>query len=675
MATTTTTAADDTVHPSLAARFPPARVRATLRARGAWSPVPTAAARAEWEALPRPIRRRLIAEAEEFLGYAWPALPATRFLDFARDGNRSRYEGPHFARRRAALALALGECAEGRGRFLDDLTNGLWAICEESFWGVPAHNFSRRAPFVGGHRSPAAFALGLPDTAYRVVDLFAAETGALLAWVQYLLADALAGVSPVIPDRLGREITERILVPYRTHDDWWWYGLDPTGRVNNWNPWIHANVLAANLLIEPDAEARAATVDRILVGLDAFLATYGADGGCDEGPGYWDRAGGSLFDCLSLLADATGGALDAFGLPLIAEIGRYIYRMHIGGPWYVNFADGSAQPRPDGDLLRRYGMRIGGESLVRQGVAALDLSVGVTPPSGVPADMVRTHELDAALFADPKHIPSATRRLRVLFGEPAPDTDDRAFPFVREAWQPDIQVLTTREKAGSAWGLFLAAKGGHNAESHNHNDVGQFLVAVDGRPVLIDLGVGEYTRQTFGPERYDLFTMQSQYHNLPLVNGVGQAPGHEFAARDVTATTGDAATGLSLDIAGAYPPEAGIARWQRTVRLERATMKRAARVVLTDAYTLAEPPRSLALHLIAAGAVDMALPGVLVCENHPRPLAVRYDTAAFAVTTERVPIDDPRLTPVWGDSVTRIVFTARQAAAQGEYEITMKIVG
>jgi len=66
---------------------------------------------------------------------------------------------------------------------------------------------------------------------------------------------------------------------------------------------------------------------------------------------------------------------------------------------------------------------------------------------------------------------------------------------------------------------------------------------------------------------------------------------------------------------------------------------------------------------------------VLVCENHPRALALRYDMATFAVTTERVPIDDARLTPVWGDSVTRITFTARQPAAQGNYEITMKIVG
>lgn len=659
----------------LASQFLPARVREALIGRDQWQPVPTATDRAAWARLPRTIQHGLIAEAEAFLGYIWPALPATRFLDFARDGNRGRYEEGHFARRRAVLALALGECTEGRGRFVDDLTNGIWAICEESFWGVPAHNFSGRAPFAGAHRTPQAFALGLPDTAYRVVDLFAAETGALLAWVGYLLADALAEVSPVIPDRLTREITERILVPYRTNDDWWWYGLIPDRHVNNWNPWIHSNVLAANLLIEPDAETRAATVDRVLAGLDHFLAEYGADGGCDEGPGYWDRAGGSMFDCLSLLADASGGALDAFGVPLIAEMGRYVYRAHIGGPWYVNFADGSAKPQPDGDLIRRYGAAIGDESLVRQGVATLDTAVGIWPPDGVSGSIVQAHELDAALFHDTRHILSASRRLRVLFGGTVPEVDDRAYPFVREAWQADIQVLTARETDGSAWGLFLAAKGGHNAESHNHNDVGQFLVAVDGRPLLIDLGVGEYTRQTFGPERYDIFTMQSQYHNLPVVNGVGQAPGREFAAREVKATVTDEATSLSLDIAGAYPREAGIITWRRTVQLERVTAERAARVVLAEEYTLAEPPRSLALHLLSASAVDATLPGVLICENRPRSLVLRYDASRFAVTTERVPIDDTRLTPVWGDHVTRIVLTARNPDAHGSYEITMEIAG
>jgi hypothetical protein len=71
----------------------------------------------------------------------------------------------------------------------------------------------------------------------------------------------------------------------------------------------------------------------------------------------------------------------------------------------------------------------------------------------------------------------------------------------------------------------MAAKAGHNAESHNQNDVGSFIVALDGRPLIIDVGVGVYTRQTFGPGRYEIWTMRSSWHNVSEVDQVLQAAG------------------------------------------------------------------------------------------------------------------------------------------------------
>src|SRR5262249_9663891 len=170
---------------------------------------------------------------------------------------------------------------------------------------VPAHSYSPRFPDAG-----------LPDTGYPVVDLFAAETGALLAWTHYLVGEPLGRAAPVLLDRIVREVEARLLVPYRTVDDWRWLGK-ARWPVNNWNPWIHSNLLAAALLVEADAGERTRTVQRIVEGLDAFVDGYGADGGCDEGPGYWGRAGASLFDCLELLRSASAGRLDAYDEPLI----------------------------------------------------------------------------------------------------------------------------------------------------------------------------------------------------------------------------------------------------------------------------------------------------------------------------------------------------------------------
>ncbi len=106
-------------------------------------------------------------------------------------------------------------------------------------------------------------------------------------------------------------------------------------------------------------------------------------------------------------------------------------------------------------------------------------------------------------------------------------------PQPRDTWLPVIEVMAARDQAGSAHGWYVAAKGGHNNESHNHNDIGEFVVYRDGLPLLIDAGVETYSRKTFSPQRYEIWTMQSAYHNLPTIDGVQQAPGEQFAARDV----------------------------------------------------------------------------------------------------------------------------------------------
>ena len=183
----------------LAQRYTRDQVRAALAA--SWTPYPTAADRAAWEALPAPLRQAYIDAGDTALDYPWPSLPATLFLGVARTGNRNDYETANFERRAMLGGLVLAECMTGDGRYLDQIANGVWLVCEESYWGVPAHLHLQRA----GH--------GLPDTAEPSVDLFAAETASLLAWTDYLLGPQLATVSPLIGPRIHREITHRILDP------------------------------------------------------------------------------------------------------------------------------------------------------------------------------------------------------------------------------------------------------------------------------------------------------------------------------------------------------------------------------------------------------------------------------------------------------------------------------
>lgn len=69
---------------------------------------------------------------------------AAAYMAFCRTGNRADYEKPYFAVRHLLNRLVLAECAAGSGRFLDPIIDGIWRLCEESSWTLPAHNSYRR---------------------------------------------------------------------------------------------------------------------------------------------------------------------------------------------------------------------------------------------------------------------------------------------------------------------------------------------------------------------------------------------------------------------------------------------------------------------------------------------------------------------------------------------------
>jgi len=619
-------------------RYTADRLAAVLLPRESWRPYPTPLERAAWEGLPAGVGEELIARGEAALAAEWPALPATLFLEFARNGNRSRYQGPYYRRRGLLCDLALAECAEGRGRFLDAIADGVWSLCEESYWGVPAHVGMQRA------------GVGLPDTAEPTVDLFAAETASLLAWTGYLLGIALDEVSPLIRPRVSREIWHRILTPCLERDDFWWMGLQAQRAVNNWNPWINSNWLACALLVEEDADRRLAAVEKSMRSLDVFIDSYPEDGGCDEGPSYWGRAGASLFDCLELLYSATGGAIDVFAEPKIREIGRFIYRAHIVDRWFINFADAPARLISNGPLIFRYGRAIGD------------------------AEMQSFGAWLATLTTQRQGVDSLPRQLPGLFTLAAMESVPAVPPLIRDVWLPDTQVAVARAHGGSEAGLFLAAKGGHNAESHNHNDVGHFVVFADGKPVLIDIGVETYSRKTFSAERYDIWTMQSQYHNLPTVNGIMQSYGREFAARDLHYAADDEHAEFALDIAGAWPTDAGILAWRRIF-----TFAREGCITVEDRYRLAAPPKELIFSLMTPCTVSIDAAGIITLGERcwgegldSGRAVIRYPAEKLIAEVEEIAVDDPQLQSAWGDRLYRIVLRAINTNAR-EGEITIRI--
>ena len=598
-----------------------------------WKPFPTAAERDAWSALAAGDREMLIKEGAAFLGKAYEPLPATLFLEYARNGNRSHWEGVQFGRRTHLRHTVLAECAEGKGRFVDDIADGIWAICEESFWGVPAHMGAQKR------------GVGLPDVQEPIIELFSAETGALLAWTRYLLGKQIDKVHPLIRERLEAEVERRLLSVYRNRQDFGWMGLNNDRPVNNWNPWINSNLLTCALLLDGDPARRAQTVHKILTSLDRFLDSYHDDGGCDEGPGYWNRAGASLFECLDLLRSASNGEVNYFDLPLVRQIGAYIYKVHIAGEWYVNFADAPAKVKPDGSLLYRYGKAAGDSDLQAFGAYQYQHSGA--------------------------GLESLGRALPALFQGDEIRKAEARDPLVREAWLDGIQVATARRRAGTTEGFYFATLGGHNAESHNHNDVGNFVVYLNGNPVLIDVGVENYTAKTFSSKRYEIWTMQSAFHNLPTINGVMQAAGRQYEARDVAFHADDASAEFGADLAAAYPTEAGVEKWRRSVRLDRA----ANAVLVTDRFALRGAGK-IEMNLMtpctvrADGERAVILSGGMLGSARVRIAVEAAMVPVFRM--EEIAISDSRLRGSWGNRLCRTVvgWAGLPATSELKFEIT-----
>lgn len=403
-------------------------------------------------------------------------------------------------------------------------------------------------------------------------------------------------------------------------------------------------------------------------------------------------------------------------------MGRYFYRAYIGKDNFINFADASSKVKLSNDLIYRYGRRIDDKTLSDIG-EKMFLEAYETfskadkngePVTRRPSILIR--ELPMLFnYRWISMFSSKTDETIIGYNTKSNMTaiECNADYYVRDVWLKDIYVLTAREQQSSCEGFYIAAKGGHNAESHNHNDVGSFIVYYDADPVIVDPGVERYSGKTFSKERYNLWTMQSSFHNLPTINGCQQNEGRIYKATNVMYHYDDQEAALTMNIEKAYPEESGVYYWKRTCRLSRGSEKY---IEITEDFKLIELSDDIKLTYMtpykpvykSQGDFDNETKGKICLKtkeksennfksdiktdeikeepenmhenelsknmSEGRSLFLQFDNDIFDYSFESIELSDMGLIKQWGNYLYRIILSPKQKVIEGSWSIKIVVI-
>lgn len=593
------------------------------------SSIPDIDDREFWDGLSADLKEELIKEGLRVQGVPWPVILLSDYRDFYETGNRVNYEDKCFFRRIKLSALVMAECVENEGRFIRDILDGIYMILEESSWCHPAHNSHIRD----------AKQTNMPDITAPVIDLFAAETGAVIGVAELVLRPRLNAISDKITEHIEYEIKNRLLIPY-LNEHFWWMG-DEENKAINWTVWITQNILLSfftrrgNFLTESEKEK---ILNQAALSTDYFVMSYGEDGCCDEGAQYYTHAGLCLFGILELLNDLGKGAFGgAFKELKIKNIASYIRKIYVGDGFYINYADCAARAGLRSAREYLFGKRCGDNELCA--FAADDYK----EEAWSERLLTMEHNLWYRILQAACH--------RELTEYPESFKGDREDVFFESTG-----LFVTRNDE-----LLMAAKAGCNDDSHNHNDVGSVTVYKNNRPYLIDLGVETYSGKTFSEKRYEIWTMRSLFHNVPSFidggNEIEELPGEEYRAEEIELNSDQHK--ISMDISKAF----GNSGMRAYIRSAMLTEKE---IVISDEYdgdldglfnlmTYEEPK------LIGQSSNEIQLAvgdlGVISIDIEPKSQDSEEETtAAIAenIQIERCPITDARLALTWKHDVYRI---------------------
>ncbi len=387
------------------------------------------------------------------------------------------------------------------------------------------------------------------------IDLGSSMLAWSLATADYLLGDKL---SPETRRLIRENLDKRIFQPFtdmasgKRQKNWW------MTTTNNWNAVCLAGVTGSALAVLDSKDSRAFYVAAAEHYSKNFLEGFTDDGYCSEGLGYWNYGFGYYVMLSEMICQATEGKVDLLQIDKAKQAARFGSEIEIADGVYPAFADCSTRAKPSSSLMYYVSRHLG------MGLRSWEEIDPVSSGGSLYQSM---------MYSFPN---SASKAL--------PTSSESTGPGIR-SWFDQAGVLICRPAPNSSSRLAVALKGGHNNEHHNHNDVGSFVVVLDGKPLLLDPGGEVYTARTFSSRRYDSNVLNSFGHPVPLVAGKLQSVGRQASGRVVRSEFTDSTDTLTLDITSAYDvPQ--LKKLERTFVYSRSG---SGSLTVTDEVTFSRP--------------------------------------------------------------------------------------
>jgi hypothetical protein len=539
----------------------------------------------------------LIKIAEGYIDVPIEGLSYSTYRKYEETGSRKEYEAGYFNRRCRLNLFATLSLVYGEEKYFRALEDTLWAICDEFSWCVPAHldTWSRVVPIRENMSGVRGKIRGDGREHRTHIDLFSSETEFALAEILELLEERL---SPLVVIRVRKELTDRILASFCELNSMFRWEIFN----NNWAAVCAGSIGAVALYTIEDINVLVPLLHRVLGILECFLEGFEEDGYCAEGYSYWNYGFGFYVYFAELLKQKTSGRINLMEGEKIRNIALYSQRVYLSGGKVLCYSDAHENIQMKPGLLHKL--------------------KSIYPELQLPDSKYEEKFGDDHCYRWASHI-----RNFVWYNDGSKaGAEQRMTHYFKNA-----QCFAARQVDQDKTVCFSAI-GAHNGLSHNHNDVGNFILNVNGETLLTDLGMGEYTAKSFGAERYDILCNGSQGHSVPIIDRQYQKAGPEYGSRIINVVNTEEKDVFELDIGAAYGHES-LKALVRTFTFERTPV---VRLLLTDSYTFTRKPGSIIERFITKHKPEVEKEGVVLIKGNHVGVRMHYDFEKLKCSISKV---------------------------------------